>query len=102
MLSVSGLTVRYPATPRRRRSSGRPAEAPPALDAVDLELADGEVVAVLGPSGCGKTTLLRVVAGIVAPTEGRVVLDGVDLAPVPTHRRGIGLMFQEHALFPHR
>ena len=73
-----------------------------ALDAVDLEVGDAEVVALLGPSGCGKTTLLRVVAGLQAPTGGRVRLDGADVAAVPPHQRGVGLMFQEYALFPHR
>jgi thiamine transport system ATP-binding protein len=59
-------------------------------------------VTILGPSGSGKTTLLRVIAGLQRPESGRVVLDGVDLAPVPPHRRGIGLVFQDHALFHHR
>jgi thiamine transport system ATP-binding protein len=69
---------------------------------VSLELADGEVVSLLGPSGSGKTSLLRVVAGLQAPTEGRVLLAGRDLGGVPPHRRGVGLMFQDYALFPHR
>src|SRR5690606_15202890 len=73
-----------------------------ALDDVGLTVADGEVVALLGPSGCGKTTLLRVVAGLVCPDAGQVVLDGDDLDGVPAHRRGVGLMFQDYALFPHR
>jgi thiamine transport system ATP-binding protein len=73
-----------------------------ALDAIDLEVGSGRVLALLGPSGCGKTTLLRVIAGLQAPTGGRVLLDGADLAGVAPHRRGIGLMFQEYALFPHR
>jgi len=73
-----------------------------ALDGVSLEVADGEVVTVLGPSGAGKSTLLRVVAGLARPDRGRILLDGEDLAPVPPHRRGIGLVFQDHALFPHR
>jgi thiamine transport system ATP-binding protein len=72
------------------------------LRSVDLELADREVVAVLGPSGSGKTTLLRVIAGLQAPSSGRVVVDGTDITGMPPHRRGIGLMFQDHALFPHR
>jgi thiamine transport system ATP-binding protein len=72
------------------------------LDAVSLEVADGEVLAVLGPSGSGKTTLLRVIAGLERPDAGRVLLDGRDLADVPVHRRGIGLVFQDHALFEHR
>ena len=73
-----------------------------ALDGASLAVDDGGVVAVLGPSGSGKTTLLRVIAGLQAPDAGRVVLDGTDLAGVPPHRRGIGLVFQDHALFPHR
>jgi thiamine transport system ATP-binding protein len=73
-----------------------------ALDRVTLEVAEGEIVAVLGPSGSGKSTLLRVVAGLQRPDSGRVVLDEVDLSSVPAHRRGIGLVFQDHALFHHR
>jgi thiamine transport system ATP-binding protein len=72
------------------------------LDRVSLEVRDGEVVAVLGPSGSGKTTLLRVIAGLQRPASGRVVLDGHDLSPVPPHRRGIGYVFQDRALFQHR
>ena len=73
----------------------------PALSGVDLEVDKGERLAVLGPSGSGKSTLLRVVAGLQRPDAGRVLLDGRDLAGVPPHRRGIGLMHQEGALFPH-
>jgi len=73
-----------------------------ALDGAELGVAAGEVMSVLGPSGSGKTTLLRVIAGLQVPDHGRVVLDGVDLAAIPPHRRGIGLVFQDHALFPHR
>lgn len=73
-----------------------------ALDAVDLEVADHEIVCVLGPSGSGKSTLLRVVAGLQQADGGRVLLDGVDQDGVPVHRRGLGLMFQDHQLFPHR
>ena len=73
-----------------------------ALDAASLDVADGEIVTVLGPSGSGKTTLLRVIAGLQVPDAGRVLLDGIDLAGVPPHRRGVGLVFQDHALFPHR
>jgi len=73
-----------------------------ALDRVTLEVAEGEIVTVLGPSGSGKSTLLRVVAGLQRPDSGRVLLDGEDLSSVPAHRRGIGLVFQDHALFHHR
>ncbi len=72
-----------------------------ALDRVDLSLERGEVLALLGPSGCGKTTLLRVTAGLETPSGGAVLLDGRDLAGVPPHRRGFGLVFQDYCLFPH-
>ncbi|MCF3179610.1 ABC transporter ATP-binding protein [Streptomyces polychromogenes] len=72
------------------------------VDAVDLEVAEHETVCVLGPSGSGKSTLLRVVAGLQQPSAGRVLLAGADQAGVPVHRRGVGLMFQDHQLFPHR
>ncbi|MFF0077629.1 ABC transporter ATP-binding protein [Streptomyces sp. NPDC005494] len=88
MLAVESATVRF---------GGRTA-----LDAVDLEVADHEIVCVLGPSGSGKSTLLRAVAGLQHLDSGRVLLDGVDQAPLPVHRRGLGLMFQDHQLFPHR
>jgi thiamine transport system ATP-binding protein len=73
-----------------------------ALESASLDVADGETVTVLGPSGSGKSTLLRVVAGLQPADRGRVLLDGLDLTSVPAHRRGIGLVFQDHALFPHR
>ncbi len=72
-----------------------------ALDRVSLEVESGEVVAVIGPSGCGKSSLLRAIAGLEPLSAGSVVLGGKDLAGVPTHERDLGLMFQEHALFPH-
>lgn len=72
----------------------------PALEAVDLRIAEHEIVCVLGPSGSGKSTLLRVVAGLQPPDTGRVLLEGADQAGVPVHRRGVGLMFQDHQLFP--
>jgi thiamine transport system ATP-binding protein len=73
-----------------------------ALEDASLDVGDREIVTILGPSGCGKTTLLRVIAGLQLPDAGRVLLDGGDLAGVPPHRREIGLVFQDHALFPHR
>ncbi|MFC9296380.1 ABC transporter ATP-binding protein [Streptomyces sp. NPDC057011] len=72
------------------------------VDSVDLQVAEHEIVCVLGPSGSGKSTLLRVVAGLQRVSGGRVVLGGADQAGVPVHRRGVGLMFQDHQLFPHR
>ncbi|MER6199373.1 ABC transporter ATP-binding protein [Streptomyces sp. NPDC001586] len=72
------------------------------VDSVDLEVAEHEIVCVLGPSGSGKSTLLRVVAGLQQVSAGRVLLGGDDQSGVPVHRRGVGLMFQDHQLFPHR
>ncbi|NDK25340.1 ABC transporter ATP-binding protein [Streptomyces sp. TR1341] len=88
MLSLQGATVRF---------SGRPV-----LDAVDLEVAEHEVVCVLGPSGSGKSTLLRAVAGLQPLDAGRVSLAGREQGGVPAHQRGVGLMFQDHQLFPQR
>ena len=72
------------------------------LDGVSLSVAAGEVVAVFGPSGSGKSTLLRAVAGLVDVDSGRVLVDGVDVTAVPTHRRSVGMVFQDEQLFPHR
>ncbi|MEN8656078.1 ABC transporter ATP-binding protein [Streptomyces sp. 21So2-11] len=88
MLRLDGVSVRF----------GKRA----ALESVDLEVADHEIVCVLGPSGSGKSTLLRVVAGLQTADTGRVLLDGRDQGGVPVHRRGVGLMFQDHQLFPQR
>ncbi len=71
------------------------------LDQFSLNLANGEVVALVGQSGVGKSTLLRVIAGLLRPDAGSIVLDGRDITALPTHRRNIGLMFQSEQLFPH-
>jgi ABC-type Fe3+/spermidine/putrescine transport system ATPase subunit len=71
------------------------------LSVDDLVVGRGEFLSVLGPSGCGKTTLLNCLAGFVRPVTGRIALDGEDLTAVPPHRRGLGLVFQSYALFPH-
>jgi thiamine transport system ATP-binding protein len=73
-----------------------------ALDHASLEVAEAEVVALLGPSGSGKTTLLRVVAGLERPDAGRVLIGGDDATVLPPHRRGVGVVFQDRALFTHR
>ncbi|WP_225099256.1 ABC transporter ATP-binding protein [Streptomyces sp. CoH27] len=88
LLSLDAATVRF---------GGRAV-----LDAVGLEVAEQEVVCVLGPSGSGKSTLLRAVAGLQPLSGGRVLLDGRDQSGVPAHKRGVGLMFQDHQLFPQR
>jgi putative spermidine/putrescine transport system ATP-binding protein len=71
------------------------------VDEISLDIAEGQLLAVIGPSGSGKSTLLRLVAGLVTQQSGRVVLAGRDLAGVPVHRRNIGVVFQSYALFPH-
>lgn len=88
-LSLRDVTVRHPGS------------TIDALDAITFDLSRGEVLAVLGSSGSGKTTLLRLIAGLVPVVSGSVELDGVDITATPTHTRGVGLMFQDHALFPH-
>lgn len=88
LLSLEDATVRF---------GGRAV-----LDEVGLDVAEHEIVCVLGPSGSGKSTLLRVVAGLQPLDEGRVLLDGRDQGGVPAHKRGVGLMFQDHQLFPQR
>jgi ABC-type Fe3+/spermidine/putrescine transport system ATPase subunit len=72
-----------------------------ALDRVSLDLGRAEILALLGPSGSGKSTLLRAIAGLEEITTGTISFDGHDLAGLPTHLRGFGLMFQTYALFPH-
>ena len=72
-----------------------------AVSSVSLAIRDGEFVSLLGPSGCGKTTILRMVAGLIAPTSGRISIDDRDVTQLPVNRRNIGLVFQSYALFPH-
>jgi putrescine transport system ATP-binding protein len=72
-----------------------------AVDRLSLDIRAAEFFALLGPSGCGKTTLLRMLAGFETPDEGRILLDGRDIAPVPPHLRPVNMMFQNYALFPH-
>ena len=88
-LAIEGVTHRY----------GKGHEA--ALEGIDLEIAEEELVTLLGPSGCGKTTLLRVIAGFIRPTRGRVQLDGQDVTRMPPHKRPVNMVFQRPTLFPH-
>ena len=72
-----------------------------AVDNVSIDIAKGEIFALLGSSGCGKTTLLRMLGGFETPTSGRIILNGADLAGLPPYARPINMMFQSYALFPH-
>ncbi|MEM1333589.1 MAG: ABC transporter ATP-binding protein [Actinomycetota bacterium] len=91
------LTRRFEQRARRRS----PAAAVTAVDAVDVDIGDGEFFALLGPSGCGKTTMLRMIAGLDFPTEGTIEVFGTPMADVPAHRRPVNTVFQQYALFPH-
>ena len=72
-----------------------------AVDGISLSIAQGEFVSLLGPSGCGKTTTLQMIAGFVEPTAGSIRIDGRDLLAIPASKRGLGIVFQNYALFPH-
>ena len=72
-----------------------------AVDTVSLDIEPGEFFALLGPSGCGKTTLLRMLAGLEVPSEGRVLIDGEDMSNIPPNRRAVNMVFQSYAVFPH-
>jgi spermidine/putrescine transport system ATP-binding protein len=87
-IDLVGLTKRF--------GHGHPA----AVDNIDLSVASGEFFSLLGPSGCGKTTTLRLIAGFEEPTSGSILLDGVDVAAVPPHKRNVNTVFQSYALFP--
>ncbi|MBL8671220.1 MAG: ABC transporter ATP-binding protein, partial [Alphaproteobacteria bacterium] len=86
-LDIAGVVKRYGATV--------------AVDGVALAVPSGSITALLGPSGCGKTTLLRCIAGLVDVDAGTIALDGSDIGALPPWRRGLGMVFQSYALFPH-
>ena len=72
-----------------------------AVDDFNLEIPDGKLVGLLGPSGCGKSTMLYMISGLLTPTEGKIYFGENDVTKVPTENRGVGLVFQNYALYPH-
>lgn len=86
-LSIRNLQKTYPKT------------SAPAVNDVNLDVTQGDLVALLGPSGCGKTTTLRMVAGLLEPTSGQIFVNGKDVVSTPVHKRGMGMVFQSYALF---
>tara|TARA_R110002051_G_scaffold4386_4_gene23392 strand:- start:9807 stop:10820 length:1014 start_codon:yes stop_codon:yes gene_type:complete len=86
-VSLSNLTLSYGKTV--------------AVPDLNLDVVEGELIALLGPSGCGKTTTMRAIAGLLTPTSGAIAIDGRDVTRVAANKRGIGLVFQSYALFPH-
>lgn len=72
-----------------------------AVESLDLDIERGEFISLLGPSGCGKTTTLQMIAGFVNPTRGSIVLEGQDITALRPEKRGMGVVFQSYALFPH-
>ena len=72
-----------------------------AIDNQTFDIYEREFFALLGPSGCGKTTMMRMLAGFEAPSEGTILLGGQDIAPIPPNKRAVNMMFQSYALFPH-
>src|SRR5216683_2631886 len=87
-LVLDGITHRYPG-------------GAVAVENINLDVKGGEIIALLGPSGCGKTTLLRIVAGFIAQSEGRVIIGDEIVDALPPNRRAVGIVFQNYALFPH-
>ena len=73
----------------------------PAVDNVNLEIQDGELVALLGPSGCGKTTILKMITGLIQPDKGDIILDGDSILSIPTEKRNVVMVFQNYLLFPY-
>ncbi|MDD2869240.1 ABC transporter ATP-binding protein [Neomegalonema sp.] len=89
LLSARGLTKRFPGAAR------------PVVEEAGFDLAPGEILALIGPSGCGKTTTLRMIGGFETPDSGEIRIEGRDALPLAPEKRGVGVVFQDYALFPH-
>ncbi|MGP1346284.1 MAG: ABC transporter ATP-binding protein [Phycisphaerales bacterium] len=95
-IRIEAISKHYP--PQGRFGSRTPTRA---VDAIDLTIASGQLYFLLGPSGCGKTTLLRMIAGFIEPTDGRILFNGRDITALPAGKRNTGMVFQSYALWPH-
>jgi putative spermidine/putrescine transport system ATP-binding protein len=98
---MDGPLLRFERVSKSYPAPAKGAGGPAALASLDLDVARGELLTLLGPSGSGKTTTLMLLAGFETPDSGRILLEGRDIARLPAHRRGIGVVFQSYALFPH-
>ena len=92
---LQDLTKRYPNRNRKIK------EEVVAVDRFNFEIPDGELIGLLGPSGCGKSTTLNMICGLEKPTEGRIFFGGDDVTDLPPENRGVGMVFQSYALYPH-
>ena len=92
---LKNLTKRFPA--RGKNASGDVI----AVNDFNFEIPDGKLIGLLGPSGCGKSTALNLISGLLAPTSGRIFFEDDDVTDIPPEKRGVGLVFQNYALYPH-
>jgi iron(III) transport system ATP-binding protein len=97
-IAIEHVTKRFPAATGGSIAGG---QGTVAVDDVSLTIPSGSLYFLLGPSGCGKTTLLRMIAGFILPSDGRIAFDGKDMTYVPPHERDTGMVFQSYALWPH-
>ncbi len=101
IITSSSRSLNTSARPNAQQAMSDPADRVNAIDELSLTIRDGETLAIIGPSGCGKTTLLKIIAGLLKPTEGEVLYDSVTIKDIPMSERGIGMVFQNYALYPH-
>ena len=91
---LQNLTKEFPS-----RGKGIPPVV--AVNDFDFEIPDGKLIGLLGPSGCGKSTALNLISGLLTPTKGRIFFGDEDVTDIPPEKRGVGLVFQNYALYPH-
>ena len=93
-VTLQNLTKRFPAR-------GKKGEEVVAVNCANIEIKDGELIGLLGPSGCGKSTVLNLICGLLQPSDGQILFGDDDVTTLPPEKRGIGLVFQNYALYPH-